>query len=90
MEFTEISLVKPITSISYAVGDNQYIFSGNEDIFYYDFESDIYKQLVDSASVVELSNDGKIVTIYADDGIKYEFNTETLSCKAVAIWESEE
>ena len=90
LEFTAISLVKPITSISYAVGDNQYIFSGNEDIFYYDFESDIYKQLVDSASVVELSNDGKIVTIYVDDGIKYEFNTETLSCKAVAIWESEE
>ena len=58
----------------------------------YKDENDIYKSLksVSSSSscdVVQLDIKDNIATIYASNNVKYEFNLETLTFKAVAYWE---
>lgn len=88
-EFNRISIkCKPSTIHKYEIAENRYIFD-DSGLAYYDFETDTYKVLLSSSSlsIKEISVDDSVVTLYVSNNIKYEFNLNTLSIKAVGYWE---
>ena len=91
ISFKNLTLKTNPTYTKYQVGEKKYIIE-DSGLKYYDFENDIYKSLksVSSSSscdVVQLDIKDNIATIYASNNVKYEFNLETLTFKAVAYWE---
>lgn len=91
ISFKKLNLKTNPTYTKYQVGEKKYIIE-DSGLKYYDFENDIYKSLksVSSSSscdVVQLDIKDNIATIYASNNVKYEFNLETLTFKAVAYWE---
>ncbi len=87
ISFTDLTLSTNPTKTSYEIGNGKYIFE-DSGLKYYDFENDIYKSLKStSCTIVDISIEGNIVTIYTSDNVKYEFNLDTLAFKAVAYWE---
>lgn len=91
ISFKNLTLKTNPTYTKYQVGEKKYIIEDNG-LKYYDFKNDIYKSLksVSSSSscdVVQLDIKDNIATIYASNNVKYEFNLETLTFKAVAYWE---
>jgi len=89
--FKRINLKCSVLSKKYELAENQYILE-TEGLKYYDFENDVYKNLLSSSSsssvkIEKLDVEGNIATIYVSNNIKYEFNLTTLSFKAIAHWE---
>ncbi|MBP3431773.1 MAG: hypothetical protein J6K39_02845 [Clostridia bacterium] len=86
LKLEQILLKRSISGDVFKVSKDAYIWSGSG-VEYYDFESDTYLNLVANSTIVELTQEGDVVTLYASDNVKYEFNVKTLSIKAVAYWE---
>ena len=90
IEFKKLNLKANPNYTKYQIGENKYIIEDGG-LNYYDFENDIYKTLKSDGStncdVVKIDIDDNIVTIYASNNVKYEFNLSTLTFKAVAYWE---
>lgn len=86
-EFTNITLTGSTSGKRFEIGEGKFIFI--EQASYYDFKNDVYKKLIsgNSISIVDITMEKDIVTIYASNNVKYEFNTKTMAFKAVAYWE---
>lgn len=95
LEFTNLSITGylPIyDDCYYSLGDNKYIVHSGKNTsvstYYYDFDTDTYKQLFYStSSFKEIKEENGKLYIYTTDGCKYEFNQSELSVKLVKIYE---
>lgn len=93
-EFKNINLKVVPSNKNVKLGENRYLFL-DSGVKYYDFENDVYKNLITSSSssssgattVTDYEIKGDVVVIYASNHIKYEFNMKSLSFRIVAYWE---
>ena len=91
ISFKKLNLKTNPTRNKYQISEHKYIIE-DDGLKYYDFENDIYKSLKSNGSssycvVEKLDIKDNIATIYASNNVKYEFNLDTLTFKAVAYWE---
>ena len=91
ISFKKLNLKTNPVRNKYQISEHKYIIE-DDGLKYYDFENDIYKSLKSNGSssycvVEKLDIKDNIATIYASNNVKYEFNLDTLTFKAVAYWE---
>lgn len=88
IEFARVKLKCSITtSTKYELEENKYLFV-TSGLHYYDFATDTYKLLRSGdMKIEEMTIEDNLVYLYVNSGVKYEFNLDTLTFKAVAYWE---